>query len=183
MVLISRLSGFRLCGLIAVSLVLGASIAAVLVALPWLGVMITPMIQRKATLGFLIGLEAVYVVALAALPAGTMFFSTMLWRARCIATEANAARGLLGRPFAERKATTGNAAAGGLLRRPFAERKATMRHTAARGLSVCVSSLVAIGLAELVVGLGRAGPTFPVHRPMPRQSLLIGLPILCASAA
>ncbi len=136
MVLNSRSLGFRLGGLIAVSLVSGALIAAVLVALPWLAVMITPTIRRKATLGFLIGLEIVYVLALAALPAGTMLFSTMLWRARRSVTEAKpGGRGFLGRTFADRKATMGRAAA--------------------RGLSVCVSSLVAIGLAELVVGLGR----------------------------
>ncbi len=137
MAIFMRSASRRLCGLIAMSLVLGAFIAAALVALPWLGVMITPMIRQKATLGFLIGLEIVYVVALAALPAGTMLFSTMLWRARRSGTEANAA-------------------ARELLHPPFAKRKATMGHTAARGLSVCISSLVAIGLAEVVVGLGRA---------------------------
>ncbi len=157
MVLISRSSGFRLCGLIVVSLVLAAFIAAALVGLPWLGVVITPMIRRKATLGFLIGLEIVYGVALIALPAGAMLFSAMLWWARRSKSKSNAAaRGFLGRTFAERKATMGNVAAPEFLGRTFAERKATTRRTAARGLSVCVTSLVAIGLAELLVGLGRA---------------------------
>ncbi len=137
MAIFRRSASRRLSGLIAVSLVLGVFIAAALVALPWLGVMITPMIRRKATLGFLIGLEIVYVLALAVLPAGTMLFSTMLWRAR-------------------RSGTGSDAAARELSRLPVAKRKAAMGHTAARGLSVCMSSLVAIGLAEVVVGFGRA---------------------------
>ncbi len=132
-----RSAGHRILRVILTAFALSAAVAAVLVALPWLGFIITPMIRRKATLGFLIGLEVVYVAALAALPAGAVIFSSMLWRARRSGTESKAAvRGFLGRTFAERKATMG--------------------HTAVRGLSVCVSSLVAIGLAELVVGLGRA---------------------------
>jgi hypothetical protein len=141
MAIFKRSPRLRLRELIAVSLVLGAFIAAVLVALPWLGLIITPMVRRKATLGFLIGLEIVYVLALAALPAAAVIFGTMLWRARRSGTGAKASpRGLLGRPFAERKAAMG--------------------HTAARGLLVCVSSLVAISLAEVVVGIGRARTEF-----------------------
>jgi hypothetical protein len=138
MVLFSRSSGRRLCGLISASLVLGALVAAVLFALPWLGVIITPMILRKATLAFLIGLEITYVAALVVLVAGTIVFSAVLWRA-C------------------RREREGNAFAGGLLGRTLAERKATMGHAAARGLLLCVSSLLAIGVAELVVGLRGSG--------------------------
>ncbi len=134
MVVFSRSSGLKLGRLISAALVLGAFVAAILLALPWIGVIITPTKLRKGTLAFLIGLEITYVAALVVLGAGMIIFSALLW-----------------------KGAKGRAAAGGLLGRTFAERKATMGHGAARGLLLCVSSLLAIGAAELVVGLRRSG--------------------------
>ncbi len=138
MILFSRSSALRFCRLISASLALGALVAAMLFALPWFDAFITPAVLRKATLAFLIGLDITYVAGLGALPAGAMVFSAMLWRAWWRKRE-------------------GNAGAGELSRRTFAERKATMGHPAARGLLLCVSSLIAIGAAELIVGLRRPG--------------------------
>jgi tetratricopeptide (TPR) repeat protein len=106
----------RLPRLILIAFISSVSVAAVLFALPWIGLFITPSVLRKATIAFLVGLEVAYGVALAAVLAGTTICCALLWRARRIGSN---------------------------------------WHRPARGLLLCVFSLLAIGSAELTLGLRR----------------------------
>ncbi len=125
--------GLWLFRLIATGAILGAFVAGLLFALPWINVLGTGSIRREITIAFLTGLSFAYASVVIALVAGAMICGLLFWRARHLGSNA---------------------------------------HTTVRVLLLCIASLLAIGLAEILVGALRA----PGQRGEPRAEFDASLP-------
>ena len=102
---------------ITIALLCAIGVAVAALVLPWAGVIITPSVLRKATIAFLVVLEAAYVFVSASVIVGVGVSGALFWLAR---------------------------------------RRGLNWQAPARVLVLCVFSLIAVGTAELLVGLRRA---------------------------
>ena len=81
--------------LISIAIALSVAVAMVLLLIPWIGVLVTPAVLRRGTIGFLVGLEIAYVVALAGLVAGGVTCGALIRRVRGMGQTGERPRGLL----------------------------------------------------------------------------------------